>query len=598
MLLLPSSISLSLIFLQPPFPPLYALSLLPSSSQSLVPLRLSPAARHASLPCPLGAASPASSKLPASKDVTSATDQQKKPRHRHSTAQLAALNELYDKNEHPSLEERTALARRLGMETKTVNSWFQNKRASSKKRHKAPLTQCELPPISALIASVSAPPAPAPHPQHHQAYEYDDYSDDEHYQPLSHQLSGGAHPPQQQHTLFYAGNPQQQQFFEGEGSMPRKARSRPTAAQTEELKKLYERNSHPSKEEREALGDKIGMRYQSVTNWFQNQRSIAKKREEAAAARAASSSHEPTPSRAFTPSLLPPTSGAAHPSLGVPPPTSHPSLSALFHPPRPRRRSPSGAPSGGSRPSSPRASPYHAPADRALDATHRRPRRTRPEPWQLEALKKLFNRTKTPSIEDRQMLAAEIGMDVNKVTNWFRNLRQSDRKRARQNGSASAEEGELDDDESMDFDDMRSQSSDSRTATPSIASSAVAYVKFEAEERPHLRQHSRGPYARSTLSRSHSEMASDEDTLQEAVTPSPESSPPPSAAVASTSSLALPLPHPHAREAKASIERYPLEYAQFEREKDLPSPMPAMETGVKMEDALLLLSFHHSTIVQ
>ncbi|KAI8990612.1 hypothetical protein BD414DRAFT_507136 [Trametes punicea] len=521
-------------------------------------------------------------------------DQQKKPRHRHSAFQLAALNELYEKNEHPSLEERTALAQRLGMETKTVNSWFQNKRASSKKRHKAPLTQCELPPISALIASVSAPPASAPLPQHQ--LEYDDYSEDEHYQPLSHQLPADAHPSQQ-HTLFYASDVQHKHLFDAEGSMPRKARSRPTAAQTEELKKLYEINSHPTKEEREALGDKIGMRYQSVTNWFQNQRSIAKKREEAAAAKAAS--QEPA-SRGFTPSLLPPTSGTAHPSLAVPPATSHPSLSALLHPAR-VRRSPSAAPSGSSRPSSPRASPYHTPVDRALDATHRRPRRTRPEPWQLEALKKLFNRTKTPSIEDRQMLAAEIGMDVNKVTNWFRNLRQSDRKRARQNGSASAEEGEFDEDaESMDLDDARTHSSMSRTATPGVAtsSSVLEYVKIETDEKPHFHQPSRGLYARSALSRSHSDMGSDEDTLQEAVTPSSESSPPPTAAVASTSSLALPLPHPHAREAKASLERYPLEYAQYEQEKALPSAIPAMETGVKMEDALLLLSFHHSTIVQ
>ncbi|KAH9897793.1 hypothetical protein C8Q73DRAFT_640209, partial [Cubamyces lactineus] len=554
-------------------------------------------AMHPSLPSWDSPSLAASSKLPAAKNALR-SDQHKKPRHRHSASQLAALNELYEKNEHPSLEERTALAHRLGMETKTVNSWFQNKRASSKKRHKAPLTQCELPPISALIASVSAPPAPTPHSHPHHQPEYDDYSEDEHYHPLSHQLPSGPHPPQQ-HTLFYAGNPQHEHLFEGEPAinMPRKARSRPTAAQTEELKKLYELKPHPTKEEREALGDKIGMRYQSVTNWFQNQRSIAKKREEAAAAKAAA--HDSASSRGFTPSLLPPSSGAAHPSLAgaVPPPTSHPSLSALLHPPR-ARRSPSAAPSSSSRPSSPRASPYHAPADRSLD--HRRPRRTRPEPWQLDALKKLFNRTKTPSIEDRQMLAAEIGMDVNKVTNWFRNLRQSDRKRARQNGSASAEEGELDDDgDSMDMDDDRTYSSVSRTATPGVASSSsVEYVKIEtAEERPHFHHpHSRGPYARSALSRSHSDMGSDEDTLQEAVTPSPESSPPPSA-VASTSSLALPLPHPHAREAKASLERYPLEYAQYEHEKMMPAPMPAMETGVKMEDALLLLSFHHSTVV-
>ena len=39
----------------------------------------------------------------------------KKPRHRHSPSQLAALNELYEKNEHPSLDDRTELAEKLGM---------------------------------------------------------------------------------------------------------------------------------------------------------------------------------------------------------------------------------------------------------------------------------------------------------------------------------------------------------------------------------------------------------------------------------------------------------------------------------------------------
>lgn len=39
-----------------------------------------------------------------------------------------------------------------------------------------------------------------------------------------------------------------------------------------------------------------------------------------------------------------------------------------------------------------------------------RPRRTRPEPYQLEALKKLFTRTPNPSIEERGALALEIGM--------------------------------------------------------------------------------------------------------------------------------------------------------------------------------------------
>lgn len=51
--------------------------------------------------------------LPIPPDATK--DKLKKPRHRHSPAQLAALNELYDKNEHPALDLRTSLAERLGM---------------------------------------------------------------------------------------------------------------------------------------------------------------------------------------------------------------------------------------------------------------------------------------------------------------------------------------------------------------------------------------------------------------------------------------------------------------------------------------------------
>ena len=94
---------------------------------------------------------------------------------------------------------------------------------------------------------------------------------------------------------------------------------------------------------------------------------------------------------------------------------------------------------------------------------------------------------------------------------------------------------------------------------------------------------------------SHSDINSDED-LPEAVTPSPESSPPPPT-VASTSSLALPLAHPHARETKASLERYSLELARYESEKTVVIPKQELDTGVKMEDALLLLSFHHGTVV-
>ncbi len=47
--------------------------------------------------------------------LDSLKERQKKPRHRHSAVQLAALNQLYERNEHPSLDDRTTLAENIGM---------------------------------------------------------------------------------------------------------------------------------------------------------------------------------------------------------------------------------------------------------------------------------------------------------------------------------------------------------------------------------------------------------------------------------------------------------------------------------------------------
>ncbi|KAH9949395.1 homeobox-domain-containing protein [Amylocystis lapponica] len=476
-------------------------------------------------------------------------DHPKKPRHRHSAFQLAALNELYDQNEHPSLEDRTSLAERLGMETKTVNSWFQNKRASSKKRHRGPPPppQCELPPIAALIASVSAPLPPS---------DFDDLSEDDHYAQKPH----SALSEQNQQQTFYA------------------ARSRPLPVQTDELRKAYDANQHPSKEEREELGQRIGMRYQSVTNWFQNQRSIAKKRKEEEDAQAASSSS--SKSRTYSP--FPPAAGAAHPSLAVPPASVHPSLAGLTQAAR-KRRSTSvarGAAASGSRPVSRRASPYrtHA-ADRALAATHSRPRRTRPEPHQLEALKKLFQRTATPSIEERGALAIAIGMDVGKVTNWFRNLRQTTRKRGQR-------AGEMDEDEDAFGEDADNASlatyghsrSVSRAGTPGASVSGGSSGQFEdmwivERAREHFGAFA-GKGEEYMMYAGHSDVGSEED-VQEAVTPSPESSPAPAVTARQPPPLGV-------RIDSASYAELEKATAKFHR--------------VDVEDALLLLGFHHHVV--
>jgi hypothetical protein len=142
-------------------------------------------------------------------------------------------------------------------ETKTVNAWFQNKRASTKKKNKSagPDPLHDLPPITLLGSN---PSSTAHSPQ--QLDELDEFIDDE---------NGGAGPsplvaalddPKRQ-SLFYAGNAEHRHFFAEAETMPRRMRmrNRPSTEQTDELRKSYRSNPHPSKEDREALGERIGM---------------------------------------------------------------------------------------------------------------------------------------------------------------------------------------------------------------------------------------------------------------------------------------------------------------------------------------------------
>jgi hypothetical protein len=162
-------------------------------------------------------------------------------------------------------------------------------------------------------------------------------------------------------------------------------------------------------------------RYQSITNWFQNQRSLAKRRKEE---EAGPSTDEPSVETSMIDfpkrdSTFPPAS--RHPSLTLPPPQFHPSLGFITK----NRRSPSV-----SLPSAPTAAVAElSPVSRRSTPTRRstprrsstpynstrmtlssRPRRTRLEPYQLDALRRLFTITSNPTIEQRTSLAEEVHM--------------------------------------------------------------------------------------------------------------------------------------------------------------------------------------------
>ncbi|KAI0079620.1 hypothetical protein K474DRAFT_1705526 [Panus rudis PR-1116 ss-1] len=57
----------------------------------------------------------------------------------------------------------------------------------------------------------------------------------------------------------------------------KKSRHRMTNVQLQQLEALYQKSTHPSREEKQALGNGHGMTARTVTVWFQNRRQLAKK---------------------------------------------------------------------------------------------------------------------------------------------------------------------------------------------------------------------------------------------------------------------------------------------------------------------------------
>jgi hypothetical protein len=221
-------------------------------------------------------------------------------------------------------------------------------------------------------------------------------------------------------------------------------------------------------------------------------------------------------------------------------------------------------------------------SDRASSVSSRS-RRTRPEPYQLEALKRLFQRTATPSIEERGALALEINMDVGKVTNWFRNLRQTSRKRSKRVSEHSDEE----DDDTSGYNESRNVS---REGSPISVDHADDYMvtdkhhphealrnKLEADEKRSRM------YTHASNSRS-SDMASEED-FQEAVTPSPVSSPYPAIPVAPQHPQKLVEAYAPQPRRDISVAVGTLSFAEIGK-----------TSGVKIDDAILLLNFHNSIV--
>ncbi|KAF7339451.1 Distal-less homeobox 3 [Mycena sanguinolenta] len=411
---------------------------------------------------------------------------QKKPRHRHSPAQLAALAELYEQTEHPTLQQRIDLGSRIGLETKSVNSYFQNKRASTKKQR---------PRGAAYISSSSdLPPS----------------------------QTGDSYPLVDAKPFFQPDVPNPSEFLSEPESMPQRMMMHSSLDQVDDPQKPYALH-----DERQGIADS---QCESDTNWFPNPRTLSEEQRDA----------NPAPEDG---DLLRP----------FPPAPDQPSLTE-----RGRRPDITSIPDDGlvsrSRRTSSRRSTTPYSSTSAVVSLSARQRRARPEPLQLDALKQLYSKTATPSIEERTALSQLIGMEVGKVTNWFRNLRQSARKRAKKVGRRQG--GNSDDD--MDYTDGYGTGFYSPSvSTP--ASRAGTPVTGRRAGRSPVPIHSSD------------DDEEDEEEPQEAVTPSPSQSPSPASSPS------------HARHldfsVAAALHNAMLQMAKEERFKDLAA------------DALLLLEF-------
>lgn len=408
---------------------------------------------------------------------------------------------------------------------KPVNAWFQNKRASKKRNRVG--ASADVSENSRSVTTDSVNPS--------LVLDFDDYRE----------------PPSSYRTRDT--DEQDAHLPMHPEPMVPKLRHRPSFQQGEALLELYHVNPNPSQVQRNELSDRIGMSRESVNNWFYTRRSRSMGDE------VHTSLHHAAPPHIYS-AFPPPTK---HPSLdSLPPASSHPSLS--LPPISGIHRSPSLPPAVEHRTSSVtsrRTMARRSSTPYSASGSASRARRTRPEPHQLVALRKLFDRTPTPTIEERSILAAEIGMELGKVTNWFRNLRQTARKRAaRLDSGLDDEDDEGDNDNDGDEGEEGASSAEliSRSGTPLPRSSYSASASSHSSE---MNDEVRTP----------SEGGSDSDNdAQEAVTPSPEPAHAPLAAVDVLNMVV---------DANKGHVQLDSSFAHAKR-----------------EDALLLLSFHNHVV--
>ncbi|WWC73671.1 uncharacterized protein I206_107643 [Kwoniella pini CBS 10737] len=90
----------------------------------------------------------------------------KAPRKRADDSQLAILSDIFEKTAYPSTDERDELARKLGMTSRSVQIWFQNRRRAVKVDAKSAVQRAEAEADTQVMIRGPAPIVARPYPVH------------------------------------------------------------------------------------------------------------------------------------------------------------------------------------------------------------------------------------------------------------------------------------------------------------------------------------------------------------------------------------------------------------------------------------------------
>lgn len=400
--------------------------------------------------------------------------------------QLQTLNHVFEQDSQPSMESRIALGSQLGMETKQVSAWFQNKRQKLKNAQPTPFTPSSQPSSS--------------YPREFDA-QHQDSSDYHRAQQLYRQdLPPHDYTRYHQGYLDYQRGPYRRPFatLDHEANYP----DRYPVPHYDRLDMKPTTSTFQVPPPAPYLATAAGPRGLNGDRMATRSRSVSSR--SASAATESSHTTDFMPSSETTKEHPMMTKAKREPvdedhhslalAVSSPPPDTLPPSPGMMHKtvmissvaPTNRRTSTRARSARlaasplmtNNRPLSSTASPA---SNHNETQQQKRLTRSRMSASQRAYLHNIYEKNSEPTMAERQAIADKLGVQVGKITNWFRNLRQSVRRgklldAQLSGGRGTTAESKADEENEMDIDDEGSQSEGEATRVSRSPAAAPAAV--------------------------------------------------------------------------------------------------------------------------